>query len=64
MGCDDWPEVSSLLELKALLRTGIYVNIGIDCDVAHSQRVCLQHFLHSIVSLILTKSTLLHCTLF
>ena len=41
MNCDDWPEDMSLLELKALLRSAVYANIGIDCNTTQSRRVCL-----------------------
>ena len=44
MNCDDWPEDLSLLELKALLRTGVYTNIGIDCNATQSKKVCLMCF--------------------
>ena len=41
MNCDDWPKDMSLRELKALLRLAVYTNIGLDCNVTHSNRVCL-----------------------
>ena len=45
MNCDDWPKDMSLMDLKALLRSAMYTNIGIDCNVSHSKRVCVL-FLH------------------
>ena len=42
MNCDDWPDDMSLLQLKALLRSAVYTNIGIDCNATHSKRVCLK----------------------
>ena len=41
MNCDDWPNNMSLMELKSLLRTAMYTNIGIDCNVTHSKKVCV-----------------------
>ena len=41
MNCDDWPEDMSLLERKALLKSEVYTNIGLDCNTTHSGRVCL-----------------------
>ena len=46
-GCDDWPEAMSLNELKAILKVGPFANIGIDCNVSHSQRVCTCFFINS-----------------
>ena len=46
MNCDDWPEDMSLLELKALLRTGVYTNIGINCNTTQSRRVCLYAYVN------------------
>ena len=44
MNCDDWPDDMSLLELKALLRSEVYTNIGLDCNTTHSKGVCFMCF--------------------
>ena len=41
INCDDWPEDMSFLELKALLRSGVYTNIAVDCNTTQSRKVCL-----------------------
>ena len=51
-GCNDWPEAMSLQVLKALLKGGPFANIGIDCNVSHSQKVCTCFFIYSYLALV------------
>ena len=55
MNCDDWPKDMSLIELKSLLRHAAYTNIGLDCNVTHSNRVCLLCLCQSLSHLPLDK---------